>query len=218
MIRYDNIQQKSLEWLQVKWAKIGGTRSSILFKDSDAIFNELFSELTEEFQLEPSFTSDAMERGNELEPFARNFLNYTYDLDLKECGWLQSEINPLLGISPDGISDDNKIACEIKCLGRKKHSEILINNQVPIDFISQIVHYFVVNTELEFLYFIAYRPEAISNYTYIFNRGSFVNIGTKAKPVIKQIDELAEIAHKKANQICFDLQNSIDYYKNNLPF
>ncbi len=218
MIRYDNIQQKSIDWLQVKWAKIGGTRSSILYEDSEAIFNELFSELTEEFQLEHSFTSDAMERGNELEPFARNFLNYTYDLDLKECGWLQSEINPLLGISPDGISDDNKIACEIKCLGRKKHSEILINNQISLDFIPQIVHYFVVNPELLYLYFIAYRPEAISNYTYIFNRGSFVNIGTKSKPVIKQIDELVEIAHKKANQISFDLQNSIEYYTNKLPF
>lgn len=218
MKRYNEIQQKSLEWLQVKWAKIGGTRSKILFKDSEAIFTELFSELTEEFQLENSFTSEAMERGNELEPFARNYLNFTYDLDLKECGWLQSSESELLGISPDGITDDNKICCEIKCLGRKAHAEMLINQSISLDFVPQVVHYFVVNPELEFLYFIAFRPEAISNYTNIFNRSSFVNIGTKAKPVIKQIGELVEIAHKKANQLSFDLQNSIDYYKNNLPF
>lgn len=218
MIRYDNIQQKSLDWLKIKWAKIGGTRSKILYKDSEAIFTELFSELTEEFVLDPSFTNDATERGNELEPFARNYLNYTYDLELKETGWLQSEVNPLIGISPDGITDDNKVACEIKCLGRKAHSEILINNEVGYEYIPQIVHYFVVNPYLEKLYFIAYRPEAISNYINCFNRSSFVNIGTKAKPVIKPIAELVEIAHKKANQIAYDLTKSIDYYTNLLPF
>ncbi|MEG7750696.1 YqaJ viral recombinase family protein, partial [Listeria monocytogenes] len=76
------------------------------------------SQREEDFEFEAdTFESDAMQRGNDLEPFAREYLNKYTGLEFKQTGWLQSEENELLGISPDGITDCNRFSCEIKCLG-----------------------------------------------------------------------------------------------------
>jgi len=142
--RYD-IQQGSLEWHEIRWGKIGGTLSAGLFVDSDTLFIDIISQLNEEFQPIDSFTNYEMERGNDLEPFAREYLEEYTGLSFLECGWLQSEENKLLGISVDGIIEDETVSCEIKCLSRKKHMEILFNNEISKDKLFQCIHYFTVN-------------------------------------------------------------------------
>src|SRR5690606_29148822 len=132
MINYKEIKQKSLEWYELKWGKIGGTLSSGLFVKSDTLLIDILSQRTEVFEYEEDgFISKAMERGNELEPIARDFLEKYYGIKFLETGWLQCEENELLGISPDGITDCETMACEIKCLGRKKHLETLLNQEIP---------------------------------------------------------------------------------------
>ena len=69
MIRFNEIEQRSQEWHELKWAKIGGTLSKGLFVKSDTLFIDILSQRMEDFEPTDSYTSDAMERGNELEPF-----------------------------------------------------------------------------------------------------------------------------------------------------
>jgi len=201
MIAYKDIIQGSEEWHAIKWGKIGGTLSKGLFVKSDTLLIDILSQRLEEFDFIESFTSDAMERGNELEPEAREYLNQYTGLTFEEYGWLQSEKNELLGISPDGMTSDETMACEIKCFGRKKHMEVLLSQEIPLEHIAQCVHYFTVNPKLQKLYFIAYRPEAPKHFIKELTRESMLNFGTKAKPVLESIDEAIKVALKEANTL-----------------
>lgn len=186
MENHKEIKQGSLEWFEIKWGKIGGTLSKGLFVNSDTLFVDLLSQHIEEFEPSESYSNEAMERGNELEPFALQYISQYTGLDFQTTGWLQSKEYPLLGISPDGLTKNEEVACEIKCLSRKAHTEILVNNETPKDKIPQIVHYFTVNPKLKKLYFISYRPESIKPFIEIFTPESTVDMGWKKKVEVKQ--------------------------------
>lgn len=202
MIKYSDIIQQTDEWQLIKWGKIGGTDSkALLGKDFDTIITHLVSKRLEEFEPTDDFVNEHTERGNNLEPFAREYLAKYLGLEFKEYGWLQSEYNEIIGISPDGLTKDDKVSCEIKCLGRKAHYDILIEGEIPLDKIAQCIHYFTVNESLESHYFLAFRPEAPKHFIKKLTRDSIVNIGTRAKPIHKSIKECVELSVTNADII-----------------
>ena len=211
-----NIEQGSEDWHLYRYAKIGGTRSSGLFVKSDTLLIEILSELSEEFDLHENYQSYDMIMGKEREPEARKALNAYLGIELKEVGWLQCEENEYLGISPDGITECETISAEIKCPNSKKHLSTIRANEIPIDNIHQCLHYFTVNPKLEKHYFCSYRPENIYKPIFVkeLTRDSIVNLGTKAKPVLKTISEWVLIAKLRAKE----LQEQIKTELNNLNF
>lgn len=210
MIAHWNIKQGTEEWHQIRWGKIGGTTSKGLFVKSDTLLDELLSEITEPFELEDSFESADMVRGFELEPLARQEVSLYIGCELLECGWLQCEEIPLLGISPDGITSDMTISAETKCPARKKHMSTIRTNEIPLDNLHQCVHYFTVNPHLEKHYFASFRPEAIKPlFVKELTRQSDVNLGTKAKPVVKTISEWVSLAKTNAINLQTEIDNEI---------
>jgi len=201
MKNHKELLQKSLDWHEVKWGKIGGTLSKGLFVKSDTLLIDILSQRLEEFEPTDSFETYDMQRGSELEPFAKEFLEQYTGVKFESSGWLQSEENELIGISPDGISECETMACEVKCLGRKKHLELILLDEVPNDYIHQCLHYFTVNPKLEKLYFIAYRPEMNKHLIKELTRESIVNLGTKAKPILKTIEEWVKVAKLEAKNL-----------------
>lgn len=230
MKRHDNIIQGSLEWFEIKYRKIGGTLSKGLFINSETLFIDLLSQHLEEFEPSESYTSPDMERGKELEPFALEYISKYTGIDFKNTGWIQSSESKLLGISPDGISECNKFAAEIKCLSKKAHTSILLENETPKDYLAQIVHYFTVNKELEKLYFLAFRPESIKPFIQEFTRESIIDMGWKQRIEVKQygvkgqeikpkietatdlrtISEWSKIAIEKAKELELKITNTIN--------
>ncbi len=212
MINHKEIIQGTEEWFDIKWRKIGGTLASGLHTKTDTLFIDLLSQFLEDFEFtEDSFKSSAMERGNELEPHAREYLSKYTGIEFKETGWLQSEENKLLGISPDGITEDETIQCEIKCFGRKKHTEVLINNEIPKEYIHQCVHAFTVNPKLEKLYFIAFRPECIKNsFIKEVTRDTEVNIGTKARPRKMTVESVRDYSIEFASELLKKIEENIE--------
>ena len=199
--RYDIIQG-SEEWLRIKHGKIGGTLSKGLFVKSDTLLIDILSQVNEDFELgdEPYESSD-MIRGTELEPIARKELSKYIGVELNECGWLQCEEIPLLGISPDGISEDETVSAEIKCPAAKKHMSTIFTDEIPTDNIHQCLHYFTVNPKLKRHYFGSFRPEnkLKSWFVKLLERDSFIDLGTKSKPNIKTVDEWVSIAKQEAD-------------------
>lgn len=187
---YFNIEQGSSDWFSEKWGKIGGTRAKELFVKTDTLFYKLLAEHVEPFDedFEEGYSSEAMERGEELEPQARIELGKYLGLEFLECGWIQSN-NALLGISPDGITSDLTIQCEIKCPKAVAHLKICVKDEIPLEYINQCVHAFTVNDKLQKLYFLSYRPECQLKPMFVkeLTRESLVNIGTIAKPKIEKI-------------------------------
>lgn len=201
MVNRKDIEQGSIEWHEIRWGKIGGSTSKGLFVKSDTLLIDLISQRMEDFEPVDSYTSSDMDRGNELEPFAREYLNTYTGLQFNQTGWLQCELNELLGISPDGITDDEENTCEIKAFGRKKHYEVLLDNEIPLDNINQCIHYFTVNPKCKNHYFIAFRPEAPKHFVKLLTRESEVNIGTKSKPIIVTIQEAVEKERQLADEL-----------------
>lgn len=212
-----DVEQGSLEWHLLRHGKISGTASAGLFVKSDTLFYKLLAEQTEVFDadlIEEGFQSDDMFRGTLLEPEARKQLELYTGLKFLEAGWIQNEIN-ILGISPDGITEDFTVQCEIKCPQAKKHLKTCVDNEIPLDHINQCIHAFAVNDKLESLFFMSYRPESIKPiFVKELKRTDSVNIGTKARPVIKTVDECVAIIHSEALILETQLKETI----NNLNF
>jgi predicted phage-related endonuclease len=182
-----NVVQGTIDWHEVRYRKIGGSDAKGLFVPSDTLMLELLSEFTEDFEMEDTYQSNDMIRGTELEPYAIEELNKYTGLEFKSVGWLQCEEIPLLGISPDGITNCDRFTCETKCPAKKKHTETILSDEIPLDNLPQCIHYFTVNPKLEKHYFVSFRPE--NQYKALFvkelTRESLVDIGwTKKEKVL----------------------------------
>lgn len=233
MVNHKEIKQNSIEWFEIKWGKIGGTLSKGLFIDSDTLFLDLLSQHIEEFEPSEGFENEAMQRGKDLEPFALEYISTYTGINFKTTGWLQSKRNKLLGISPDGLSECEKLATEIKCLSRKEHTKLLIEKQLPKEKLCQIIHYFTVNPKLEKLYFISFRPESIKPYIEEFTKDSLIDLGWKTEfevkqygvkgkeikpkiekaPDIKTISQWSEIAFQEADKLEEKINQTINKLK-----
>ena len=215
MILHKDIIQQTPEWFEIKWGKIGGFRSGGLLVSSDNLLMRVLSEVCEDFALDDSFESSAMQRGNELEPVAIRDLSKYTGVNYEDIGWIEHSTIKLLGISPDGLSSDLKSACEVKCPSAKKHIEYIKNKEIPLEYIYQCIHYFTVIDTLETLDFGSFRPE--NKYQPLFakriTRDSEVNIGTKAKPVIKTVAECVTLSEKAALQMEIDLLIELENIK-----
>lgn len=190
MINYKDLKQRTEEWQLFRYGKIGGTTSKGLFVDSDTLLKSLLADKLEEFEPTEGFTNLSMEEGNDKEPFAREYLSSFVGIEFNESGWLQSEECDLLGISPDGISECETISCEIKCLQKKAHTNILVANEIPSEYIPQCLHYFTVNPKLKEHYFIAYRPESVKHFTYKLTRDSIIDLGWKKTIEVPQFSKI----------------------------
>lgn len=209
---YD-IKQGSDEWHEIRHGKIGGTLASGLFTKTDNLLDELLTANCEDYDpFIDGFVSSDMQRGNELQPEAlKNLIEYT-KIDFIEVGWLQCEDNELLGISPDGITENFKISCEIKCPGAKRHTQTIKSNEIPLDNIHQCIHYFTVNPFLERHFFCSYRPENKFKQLFVkeLTRDSVVNIGTNAKPIKVTINEAVKLSRDYANAVLIVLKKELD--------
>ena len=159
-IDYD-LKQGSEEWHELKNAKIGGTRAkSVQVKKSiteAVIFDEVMSERNTFFNYEEGFTSEAMQRGIDLEPLAIEEVTKETGVIFKDAGWIGR--NDYHGHSPDGISTCEKIGLEIKCPSAKVHNSYVRDNKLPLEYVWQIVNFFAMDESIERLYFASFNPD-----------------------------------------------------------
>lgn len=193
---FKDIIQGTEEWFFVKYGKVGGSTSKGLFVPSETLLYEILGELTEPFSMEEDgYQNDAMIRGIELEPLHKTQIEQYSGVKFYTPGWLLSDECPLIGISPDGINEELTISWEGKAPASKKHISTVLAKEIPVDNIHQCLHYFTVNPKLEKHYFSTFRPE--SRYPFwpkLITRDSLINLGTKAKPNVKRVDEWVKIA------------------------
>ena len=215
MKKYTEIIQGTEEWQILRHGKIGGSTSKELFVSSNTLLYQILSETIEPYVFEETYTTDAMDRGVELEPFARKNLSQYIGVELQQCGWLECEEIPILGISPDGISEDETISAEIKCPQAKKHTQTICEGEIPLDNIHQCLHYFTVNPKLKKHYFCSFRPENKLKPMFVkeLTRETLINVGTKAKPVVKPVFEWVAIAKKNAIELQENIKKEIEKLK-----
>lgn len=122
--------------------------------------NKCFYELLAERLVVDDFQDiSPMERGVELEDQAlEKFESETGKL-VKKIGFVSRDDNQFIASSPDGLIENNgkfTEAVEVKCPSTAVYLEAWLKNEIPKDYFPQVVQYFIVNDDLEKLYFVLY--------------------------------------------------------------
>lgn len=104
---------------------------------------------------------NAMDRGLRLEPEVREWFANTYKKKVVEVGICMSDVDDRIYNSPDGlIKNRGKYteALEIKCLAPARHLQAVIEKKIPEEYWSQMMQYFVVNDDLQKLWWVFHDP------------------------------------------------------------
>lgn len=105
-------------------------------------------------------TYSAMLRGQILEDEARELISEKLGKKIIPGRVWQSDVNEYMICSPDGeiVDDTGKVseAVEIKCLDSWKVVKAYYEKHPPLDYEAQIIQYFLVNENLQKLYFCIY--------------------------------------------------------------
>lgn len=101
------------------------------------------------------------ERGHAEEPNARAAYEEATGNKVTEVGFITRDDEERIAYSPDGVVEDfGKFVggIEIKCLAAARHLMAVIENEIPKEYMPQVIQSFVVNDEQEWLDFIFYDP------------------------------------------------------------
>jgi len=153
-------------WLEFRRGKITGTRLKDLVAKRSTKPKIGFYEIIAESVAIP-VNENMMLRGKELEEFAiKEFAKKTKKEVSNELVIWQREDNEKIAISPDGVISKTE-AVEVKCLGHARHIEALLTQTIPNEYHYQVLQYFVVNDDLEKLYFVFYDPQVTKDLFWI---------------------------------------------------
>lgn len=216
MIANYEIEQGTYEWHEIKHGKIGGTLASGITVKTDTLLNDLISARLESFEYnDDEYKSNSMERGSFMEIEAVQKVEEKHGVKFKPCGWINSSEFEYVGISPDGISECETIQVEVKCPQRKNHTKYIREGIVPLDYVDQVTHAFLVNDKLQKLIFASYRPESvIPLFDLVITRESILNYGTEKTPKMFSVSDriealysalgtLFELVEKELNRLTF---------------
>ncbi len=136
------LDQGSEDWLKIRLGKITASVSDKILtstgktsSQAQALVNSKIAELLTG-NMPDNYSNKHMDRGTELEPEARGYVEFVTGTSFQEIGFMDSEKG--WGCSPDGINEYKKIGLEIKCPSPAIHIAYLRDNKVPSKYLSQI--------------------------------------------------------------------------------
>lgn len=117
--------------------------------------------MAERLSVDDGTGESALERGERLEDEAIEVFEKKTGKIVDKVGFIELDENEFVGCSPDGLIDNDGVyseAVEVKCLSSANHIKAILENEVPKDYYPQVIQSFIVNLDLEKLYFILYDP------------------------------------------------------------
>ena len=157
-----DVEQGSREWLEARMGCPSGSGFSNLItsggkpsSSADRYINELIAEAVCGDST-PIENTPWMQRGTELEPFARMNYELEHDVEVQEVGWCMHE-TLRCGVSPDGLVGlDGGI--EIKCPKPSTQIAYLRSGKLPSTYKAQVMGCLWI-TEREWWDFMSYHPQ-----------------------------------------------------------
>lgn len=182
------------DWMEARRGKITGSvlKDIVILRGKEEKIG-FYNLIAEKLAIAPD-GENVMERGHRLEEEAilqlEKELGKTFN---KELVIWEREDNNSIAISPDGYSEDLKEAVEVKCLASGRHLEALLKNEIPSEYEFQKLQYFIVNPELERLYFCFYDPRLSVKQFFYFT--------IERKEIQEDIDKYLEYQRKKLEEV-----------------
>ncbi len=161
-MRVLNLEQGSEEWLRARMGVATASNFSAIVTSKGELSKtlskyalQLASELLLD-KVQDTYKNQNMQRGNDLEPIARQaYQEQTISL-VDECGFMLSDCKNF-GYSPDGLLNQDGLI-EIKCPTASIHTKYLIDNRVPVEYWQQCQGGLMVSGR-KYLDFISYHPD-----------------------------------------------------------
>lgn len=160
-VKIVDVEQGSEEWLQLRRGKISGTRLGDIYAARGGRKIGFYETIAERLNGDRD-NENRMDRGLRLEEEAAKMFEKKTKLKVVSAGICVSDENPNIINSPDGLIKKGKVypgAIEIKCLSPARHWQVVIENEIPKEFESQKLQYFIVNEDLKDLFFIFFDPD-----------------------------------------------------------
>ena len=158
---YNDIKQKTPEWFALRNGKVTGTLLKKIVGTKIARDTAYYELIAERLSIVDHDEESALNRGIRLEDEAREYFAKEYKVKVDTMAFVESDTNKFMGISPDGFIKKGKKytqAVEIKCLSSANHVKAWLKNEIPDDYYAQVIQYFIVNKELQALFFVLYDP------------------------------------------------------------
>lgn len=159
MPRLNNIIQGTEAWKTWRDSKVTGTDAATIlginpWKSAQVLWEEKLGFSP------PTQLNDAMKRGQELEPTARQLYIDHSNLHFEPCVY-QSDEYPWMAASLDGVDDSDTLILEIKCPGADTHN-FAVNGEIKPYYHCQMQHQMMV-TRIKLAIYVSYRPECLQN-------------------------------------------------------
>ena len=155
MVIHD-VEQGSDIWLGLRKGRMTASHAQAIGANGAGLktyIHEVVAEYLSCGEVE-QFTNKHIERGNELEPIARNIYELSTGNKVEEVGFI--EHSDYVGCSPDGlIGEDGGL--EIKCPADKTYLYLLLNKKIKSDYDWQIQMNLLI-TGREWWDYMAYNP------------------------------------------------------------
>lgn len=199
-----DVKQRSQEWHSLRRGVVTGTRlKELCGKDNLSLVDEIVGELYSD-EIEELFINAKMQRGIDFEPYAKNmYMEETFNT-VHEIGFCKSDKYHFLGLSPDGWVGSNG-AIEIKCPDTSTHVKYIRHNKIPTDYKYQVICYFIVNEDLEWLDFVTFdnrfslKPIHIIRITRIELQEEILEVEEKLKVFWAKVENLIEKIKQQSN-------------------
>lgn len=190
-----DFEQRSDEWHDYRKGKISGTMLSDLYSKRGNRKLGFYELIADKLAIDPD-GEDRMDRGIRLEDEAVELFTKKTGKKVQQVGLCVHDDYPDIINSPDGlIQKGNKYpeAIEIKCLNSARHLQAVIENKVPDEYEAQKIQYFIVNPDLERLYFIFYDPRVLSKPLHIIEVTREELGDLPAKYLAFQLEQINEV-------------------------
>lgn len=158
-MQINNSEQRTPEWHEARQGKITGTGLGKITGTKAKKDNYFYELLAERLSLESQKEQSDLQRGIDLEDKAIEEFEVKTGKIVIKAGFCSRDDNPFIGNSPDGLIENNgkyTEAVETKCPSSAKHLRYICENVVPEEYFAQCMQYFIVNDDLQTLYFVSY--------------------------------------------------------------
>lgn len=138
------MEQRTPEWFAERAGKVTASRiKDVIAKTktgpSASRKNYMAQLVAERMTGSPaeSFSNAAMQRGTDLEPFARARYEISSDVLVDEIGFVPHPLIAMSGASPDGLIGAVGLV-EIKCPNTATHIDYLLSGEAPAEYLPQM--------------------------------------------------------------------------------
>jgi len=196
-MKIHNLDQGSAEWFEVRLGKPSASNFKKLVTSKGAPSKSMGGyALTLACQAYSGKYLDSFEgnsfteRGQMLEPEAREYYEFVYGVSVEEVGFITDDLESY-GCSPDGLIDSCG-GLEIKCLKAENHLAAILRDTPPTDYIQQVKGSLMI-TGREWWDLFFYHPDLPPKRYRIYNDPEFnQKLITQIEAVIKERDSILE--------------------------